>query len=157
MKPKRKTEKKAAPQPSWKLRMVRRIRKVAEQMRQLGNHMDYYGGFGELGEHGREMQRAAGTALGWAAGLESEAPNYKWPEVTTGSVAARKVRKEMNAKRSKVEYRILEEGEIIKAGDEFLDDATWVLTRNPGLKVLSPCYTSNLLYRRPMTYGKGKP
>ncbi len=129
MKPKRKTKKKTAPQ--WKLRLVRRIRKVADEMRQLGNHMDYHGGTGELGEHGREMLRAAGTALGWAKGIESEAPPG--------------------------EYRILEEGEVIKAGDEFLDKANWVLTRNPGLKVLSPCYTSNLLYRRPMTYGKGKP
>lgn len=129
MKPKRKTEKKTAPQ--WKLRLVRRIRKVADEMRQLGNHMDYHGGTGELGEHGREMLRAAGTALGWAKGIESEPPPG--------------------------EYRMLGEGEVTKAGDEFLDKVTWVLTRNPGLKVLSPCYTSNLLYRRPMTYGKGKP
>lgn len=130
MKPKRKTKKKAAPQ--WKLRLVRRIRKVAEEMRQLGNHMDYHGGTGELGDHGREMRRAAGTALGWAKGIESEAPP--------------------------VEYRRLNEGEVIKKGDQFLSESgVWKPTTCPGMKALSPYYTSHTQYRRPVAGKKGKP
>ena len=132
MKPKRKTKKKAAPQPRWKLRLVRRIRKVAEEMRQLGNQMDYHGGFGELGDHGREMRRAAGTALGWAAGLESEARAAK--------------------------YRRLNEGEVIQPGDQFLSESgVWKPTTCPGMKALSPYYTSHTQYRRPVAEKKGKP
>jgi hypothetical protein len=36
--------------------------------------MDYYGGFGEIGERGREMLRAAACAKSWATALEQNPP-----------------------------------------------------------------------------------
>lgn len=60
---------------SQQQRLVRRIKRVANEMRQLGAHMDYYGGFGEIGEHGREMLRAAACAKSWATALEQNPPN----------------------------------------------------------------------------------
>ena len=56
-------------------RLVRRIKRVANEMRQLGAHMHYYGGFGEIGEHGREMLRAAACAKSLATALEQNPPN----------------------------------------------------------------------------------
>lgn len=52
--------------------LVKQIRKVSEQMRDLGVNMDYYGGFGVIAQHGREMVGAANIAEGWAKELESE-------------------------------------------------------------------------------------
>lgn len=46
--------------------MARRLKRVSELMRAIGADMDYYGGFGEMGEHGREMIGAAKIARGWA-------------------------------------------------------------------------------------------
>lgn len=46
-------------------RMVRRLARVAEDMRKLGADMDYYGGFGLMGDRGREMLGAAKMAKGW--------------------------------------------------------------------------------------------
>ena len=45
--------------------MVRRLARVSEDMRKLGADMDYYGGFGLLGDRGREMLGAARMANGW--------------------------------------------------------------------------------------------
>ena len=39
---------------------------LAHQMRAIGAKMEYYGGFGEMAEHGREMQGAANIARTWA-------------------------------------------------------------------------------------------
>lgn len=50
--------------------LAKRIRDVAERMWRLGNHMSYYGGFGEIGQHGREMAGAANIARGWAMEIE---------------------------------------------------------------------------------------
>lgn len=36
--------------------------------------MDYYGGFGEIGQHGREMISASQLALDWARGIERDEP-----------------------------------------------------------------------------------
>ena len=47
-------------------RLVRRLKRVAELMRTIGADMDYYGGWGEMGDHGREMLGAAKIARDWA-------------------------------------------------------------------------------------------
>lgn len=60
---------KAAKPPSTSA-LAKRVRRVAALMQKLGADMDYYGGFGEVGQHGREMQGAARIALGWADGME---------------------------------------------------------------------------------------
>jgi hypothetical protein len=62
-------------------RLARRIRRIAREMHKLGIHMDYYGGFGEIGKHGREMIGAANMAIGWANGIGAEAaPDVKKPK-----------------------------------------------------------------------------
>lgn len=40
-------------------------------MRLIGVDMDYYGGFSELAEHGRELIGAAVIAESWAGELEA--------------------------------------------------------------------------------------
>ena len=51
---------------------VRRLRNLSAQMQDTGAFLDFYGGFGEIGEHGRELTGASKIAAGWADGLESE-------------------------------------------------------------------------------------
>lgn len=46
--------------------------KLSRQMEKLGADMDYYGGFGEVGKHGRELIEAAKIARGWADGIKGE-------------------------------------------------------------------------------------
>ena len=41
-------------------------------MASLGVDMDYIGGFGEIGDHGREMVGAAAVAVGWADGIDAD-------------------------------------------------------------------------------------
>ena len=45
--------------------MVRRLDKVSDDMRNLGADMDYYGGWGLMGDRGREMLGAARLAKSW--------------------------------------------------------------------------------------------
>jgi hypothetical protein len=46
-------------------------------MQSVGAEMEYYGGFGEIGDHGREMQGAASIAFFWAKGIEASLPNAR--------------------------------------------------------------------------------
>lgn len=55
--------------------IAKRLRWLSHRMQSVGAEMEYYGGFGEIGDHGREMQGAAGIALGWAMGIEASLPN----------------------------------------------------------------------------------
>ena len=48
-------------------RMARRLARVGEDMRCLGADMDYYGGFGLIGVHGREMLGAAQMTKAWSS------------------------------------------------------------------------------------------
>lgn len=68
------TAKPKTAKPPSKSALAKRVRRVAALMQKLGADMDYYGGFGEVGQHGREMQGAARIALGWADGMEAEPP-----------------------------------------------------------------------------------
>lgn len=52
--------------------LPRRLRELAKWMDRLGWEMSYYGGFGEVGQHGRELMDAAAVARGWAKGIEAE-------------------------------------------------------------------------------------
>jgi len=45
---------------------------VAEAMQATGERMAYLGGFGEIGDHGREMIGAAGIAREWAMRLRGK-------------------------------------------------------------------------------------
>ena len=51
---------------------ARRLRSLSAQMQDTGAFLDFYGGFGEIGEHGREMIAASKIAAGWAYGIEKE-------------------------------------------------------------------------------------
>lgn len=42
------------------------LRELAADMIELGTTMDYYGGMGEMGKHGREMMGAGSIAASWA-------------------------------------------------------------------------------------------
>lgn len=55
--------------------IAKRLRWLSHRMQSVGAEMEYYGGFGEIGDHGREMQGAASIALGWAKGIEASLPN----------------------------------------------------------------------------------
>jgi len=68
-------------------RIARRLKSVAEQMRQLGADMDYYGGFGKLGERGREMIGAARMAKGWCFHVEQIAGEMEPPTKRKNLVA----------------------------------------------------------------------
>lgn len=48
------------------------LRELAEEMLDLGAAMDYYGGMGEIGIHGRELIGAAKVAASWADAVEDE-------------------------------------------------------------------------------------
>ena len=55
--------------------IAKRLRWLSHRMQSVGAEMEYYGGFGEIGEHGREMQGAASIALGWAKGIGASLPH----------------------------------------------------------------------------------
>lgn len=48
------------------------LRELAVDMQALGATMDYYGGLGEVAQHGRELVRAGLIAWDWADGMEEE-------------------------------------------------------------------------------------
>lgn len=52
------------------LELSKELRHLSRQMRKLGTKMEYYGGFGETGKHGRELIVASIIARGWARGIE---------------------------------------------------------------------------------------
>jgi hypothetical protein len=58
------------PTRRWHQRIVRRLKRLSNEMLQVGEDMDYYGGFGEIGQHGREMISASQLALDWARNIE---------------------------------------------------------------------------------------
>ena len=60
------------PDPRSREGISLRLRGLARAMGDLGYDMDYIGGFGELGKHGREMIGAAKIAFAWADGIEAD-------------------------------------------------------------------------------------
>jgi hypothetical protein len=52
--------------------LLKRLYNLSYKMQSVGAQMEYQGGFSELGQHGRELQGAAGIALGWARALEAQ-------------------------------------------------------------------------------------
>ena len=52
--------------------LAARIFRVAKSMKNLGYEMEYFGGFGEVGDRGREMIGAAVIARGWAIALSAK-------------------------------------------------------------------------------------
>lgn len=49
-----------------------RLRALADAMEALGADMDYFGGFGAIGVHGRELIGRAAMARGWADGIDAD-------------------------------------------------------------------------------------
>lgn len=54
----------------WRKRMVARLKLISHGMLTVGEDTEYYGGFGEIGQHGREMKSASNLVLEWARGIE---------------------------------------------------------------------------------------
>lgn len=52
--------------------LAREIEITADAMQQTGERMVYFGGFGPIAAHGREMIGAAKIAHGWARRIEGE-------------------------------------------------------------------------------------
>ena len=50
--------------------LVFRLRKLYRRMNMLGIDMEYYGGFGEIAEHGQELLGAAKIVRNWADGID---------------------------------------------------------------------------------------
>ena len=48
------------------------LRVLSDEMSRLGGEMDYLGGLGQIGDHGRELIRAGAIARDWAAGIDVE-------------------------------------------------------------------------------------
>ena len=61
-------------------RLVRRLARISNDMRMLGCDMEYYGGFSNMGERGRQMQGAAHIAKGWTKYLRRIAEQTKRQE-----------------------------------------------------------------------------
>lgn len=64
------------------LQIAKQLRKLSKLMTTLGVAMDYYGGFGEIAQHGREMVGAGEIARGWARGIEAEHARRRLKEET---------------------------------------------------------------------------
>ena len=60
-----------------------KLRWLSWHMNDIGAFLDFYGGFSEIGEHGREMIGASKIAAGWADGIEKE--NESGPKKTPSS------------------------------------------------------------------------
>ena len=58
--------------PPFILSLSKELYNLSIQMKKLGVKMDYYGGFGKIGEHGRELIGAATIARGWVNGIKKE-------------------------------------------------------------------------------------
>lgn len=58
--------------PQTRPEIAAALRDLSIQMLTIGAAMDYYGGMGEIGQHGRELINAATIASEWAAAIEAE-------------------------------------------------------------------------------------
>ena len=56
-----------------KRQIARRLRTLANRMADVAADMDYYGGFAEWSQHGKELLGAARIARQWADEIEIEA------------------------------------------------------------------------------------
>lgn len=59
--------------PPPKIKIARRLRWLAAHMADTGADMDYFGGFAEWAQHGKELLGAARIARQWADEIEAEA------------------------------------------------------------------------------------
>lgn len=66
------------------LQIAKQLRRLSKAMVTLGVAMDYHGGFGEIGQHGRELVNAGLIAKGWATGIEDE---HRASRVSDGATA----------------------------------------------------------------------
>lgn len=60
------SKKQALRDPNFILSLSKDLYKLSCKMKDLGVKMDYYGGFGEMGKHGRELVNASALARSWA-------------------------------------------------------------------------------------------
>lgn len=60
--------------PITRAELIAHIRATAERMAQTALLMQYYGGLGEIAQHGRQMEGVARIAHGWADGIEADGP-----------------------------------------------------------------------------------
>lgn len=58
--------------PPSRLEIAARLRRLADEMDAIAVAMDYYGGFAEWAQHGREIAGAGAVARQWAGEIEGE-------------------------------------------------------------------------------------
>lgn len=66
------------------LQIAKQLRHLSKAMGTLGVAMDYYGGFSEIGQHGRELVNAGRIVKGWATSIKDE---HHAPKVGAGDTA----------------------------------------------------------------------
>lgn len=59
-----------APRPPTHIEIAERLRLLADDMEDIAVMMDYYGGFAEWAQHGREIAGAGNIARQWAVEIE---------------------------------------------------------------------------------------
>lgn len=52
--------------------LIEKMKALKEQMLDVAADMDFFGGFGEIRQHGLELAGAAGVLQTWIDGIESE-------------------------------------------------------------------------------------
>lgn len=57
--------------PPTRTEIAARLRVLADEMDDIAAAMDYYGGFAEWAQHGREIAGAGNIARQWAAEIEA--------------------------------------------------------------------------------------
>lgn len=61
-----------SPVPAHLLRIQTDLRKLATDMDAIATRMQYHGGFGELGDKGRQLTQSAGIVRHWIAHMMDE-------------------------------------------------------------------------------------
>ena len=93
-------------------RMARRLARVGEDLRCLGADMDYYGGFGLIGVHGREMLGAAQMTKAWSSHIGKMAETLKHGTVATTAGSATELKCAVCGNRE------IQDGECLVCGSE---------------------------------------
>ena len=60
------------PAPKTKADIAKDLRCIAKHMLDIATSMDYYGGFSEWSQHGKEMAMASAIAEQWADEIDAE-------------------------------------------------------------------------------------
>lgn len=72
-------------EPQTKGTFAKRLKSLSKKMIDLGCDMEYYGGFGEMGTHGRELMRAGLMVEDWSKTIVGKDLTVKKEDRSFGS------------------------------------------------------------------------